>query len=75
MRTLMSEAEELKELDEERDKYYKLKCSEMNEFMRHVERFRSENRAQVENLRYRVKERSSTFNEIHEKNNYLRKFT
>lgn len=55
-RLLKSEVEELKELDEERDKYYKLKCSEMNEFMQNVERFRSENRLQVENLRNRVME-------------------
>ncbi|KAF3553867.1 hypothetical protein F2Q69_00017301, partial [Brassica cretica] len=44
------------ELDEERDKYYKLKRSEMNEFVQNVERFRSENRVQVESLRRRVKE-------------------
>ena len=54
--TLKNEVEELKELDQERDKYYKLKCSEMNEFMQNVERFRSENRLQVKNLRDQVKE-------------------
>ncbi|XP_022556466.1 uncharacterized protein LOC106432787 [Brassica napus] len=63
---------ETEELDEERDKYYKLKRSEMNEFVQNVERFRSENRVQVESLRRRVKELSSTFDQIHEKNNYLR---
>ncbi|CAF1818697.1 hypothetical protein HID58_059161 [Brassica napus] len=70
--TLKNEVEELKELDQERDKYYKLKCSEMNEFMQNVERFRSENRLQVKNLRDQVKESSSTFEELHNKNNYLR---
>ena len=55
-RTLKSEVEELKELDQEREKYYELKCSEMNEFMQNVERFRSEKRLQVENLRDQVKE-------------------
>jgi len=55
-RTLKIEVEELKELDEEREKYYKVKCSEMNEFMQNVERFRSENRLQIENLRNRIKE-------------------
>lgn len=55
-RTLKSEVEQLKELDEERDKYYKLKCSDMNEFMQNVEKFRSENRLQVESLRNRIKE-------------------
>nr|VDD06459.1 unnamed protein product [Brassica oleracea] len=72
LRTLKSEVEELKELDQEREKYYELKCSEMNEFMQNVERFRSEKRLQVENLRDQVKELSSTFEEIHHKNNYLR---
>ncbi|VVB02067.1 unnamed protein product [Arabis nemorensis] len=72
LRSLKSEVEELKELDQERDKYYKLKCSEMNEFMQNVDRFRSENWFQVENLRNRVKELSSTFKEFHEKNNYLK---
>ncbi|KAF3560244.1 hypothetical protein F2Q69_00011311 [Brassica cretica] len=67
-----NEVEELKELDQERDKYYKLKCSEMNEFMQNVERFRSENRLQVKNLSDQVKESSSTFEELHNKNNYLR---
>ncbi|KFK36360.1 hypothetical protein AALP_AA4G113300 [Arabis alpina] len=61
LRTLKSEVEELKELDKERDKYYKLKCSEMNEFMQNVEKFLSEKRLQVENLRERIKELSSTF--------------
>ncbi|WZY92421.1 hypothetical protein YC2023_064750 [Brassica napus] len=55
-RTLKSEVEELKELDQEREKYYELKCSEMNEFMQNVERFRSEKRLQVKNLRDHVKE-------------------
>ncbi|CAN6843426.1 unnamed protein product [Brassica oleracea] len=50
-----------RELDEERDKYYKLKRSEMNEFVQNVERFRSENRVQVESLRRRVKETSGGF--------------
>ncbi|ESQ52057.1 hypothetical protein EUTSA_v10017344mg [Eutrema salsugineum] len=72
LRTLKSEVEELKELDEERDKYYKLKCSEMNEFMQSVERFRSENRLQVENLRNQIKELSSAFVENNGKNNYLK---
>ncbi|XP_048634426.1 uncharacterized protein LOC125608303 [Brassica napus] len=72
LRTLRSEVEELKELDEERDKYYTLKRSEINEFVQNVERFRSENRVQVESLRRRAKELSSTFDEIYEKNNYLR---
>ncbi|KAH0849310.1 hypothetical protein HID58_090390 [Brassica napus] len=72
LRTLKSEVEELKELDQEREKYYELKCSEMNEFMQNVERFRSEKRLQVKNLRDHVKELSSTFEEIHNKNNYLR---
>ncbi|XP_013633372.1 PREDICTED: uncharacterized protein LOC106339102 [Brassica oleracea var. oleracea] len=72
LRTLKSEVEELEELDEERDKYYKLKRSEMNEFVQNVERFRSENRVQVESLRRRVKELSSTFDQVHKKNNYLR---
>uniref|UniRef100_M4CMH1 Uncharacterized protein n=1 Tax=Brassica campestris TaxID=3711 RepID=M4CMH1_BRACM len=56
LRTLKSEVEELKELDQEREKYYELKCSEMNEFMQNVERFRSEKRLQVKNLRDHVKE-------------------
>ncbi|CAH2059403.1 unnamed protein product [Thlaspi arvense] len=56
LRTLKSEIQELKELDEEREKYYKLKCSEMKEFIQNVERFRSENRFQVENLRNQIKE-------------------
>ncbi|KAJ0240069.1 Cytomegalovirus UL139 protein [Hirschfeldia incana] len=72
LRTLKSEVEELKELDQEREKYYKLKCSEMNEFMQGVDRFRSANRLQIDNLRNQVKELSSTFEEIHNKNNYLR---
>ncbi|CAN7104006.1 unnamed protein product, partial [Brassica rapa subsp. narinosa] len=72
LRTLKSEVEELKELDQEREKYYELKCSEMNEFMQNVKRFRSEKRLQVKNLRDHVKELSSTFEEIHNKNNYLR---
>ncbi|CAN6996152.1 unnamed protein product [Brassica rapa subsp. trilocularis] len=72
LRTLKGEVEELKELDQEREKYYELKCSEMNEFMQNVERFRSEKRLQVKNLRDHVKELSSTFEEIHNKNNYLR---
>ena len=55
-RTLKSEVEELKELDQEREKYYELKCSEMNEFMQNVERFRSDNRLKVQNLRDQVKE-------------------
>nr|VDD06465.1 unnamed protein product [Brassica oleracea] len=71
-RTLKSEVEELKELDQEREKYYELKCSEMNEFMQNVERFRSDNRLKVQNPRDQVKELSSTFEEIHNKNNYLR---
>ncbi|EOA29362.1 hypothetical protein CARUB_v10025648mg [Capsella rubella] len=71
LRTLKSEVEELKELDEEREKYYKVKCLEMNEFIQNVERFRSENRLQIENLRNRVMELNSTFKEIHEKNRYL----
>ncbi|KAF8110187.1 hypothetical protein N665_0086s0027 [Sinapis alba] len=61
LRTLKSEVEELKELDQEREKYYKLRCSEMNEFMQNVERFRSENWLQVENLRNRVKEVNHMF--------------
>ncbi|KAL0721110.1 hypothetical protein Bca4012_035709 [Brassica carinata] len=71
-RTLKSEVEELKELDQERKKYYKLRCSEMNEFVQNVERFRSDYRLQIENLRNQVKELSSTFEGIHNKNNYLR---
>ncbi|XP_019101049.1 PREDICTED: uncharacterized protein LOC104786103 [Camelina sativa] len=71
LRTLKSEVEELKELDEEREKYYKVKRLEMNEFMQNVEWFRSENRFQIENLRNRIRELKSTFEEIHEKNNYL----
>ncbi|KAF3570013.1 hypothetical protein F2Q69_00062759 [Brassica cretica] len=55
-RTLKSEVEELKELDQEREKYYELKCSEMNEFMQNVERFRSDNLLKVQNLRDQVKE-------------------
>ncbi|KAG2326797.1 hypothetical protein Bca52824_009525 [Brassica carinata] len=72
LRTLKSEVEELKELDQEREKYYKLRCSEMNEFVQNVERFRLDNRLQVENLRDQVKELNSTFEGIHNKNNYLR---
>ncbi|KAG2289391.1 hypothetical protein Bca52824_048995 [Brassica carinata] len=62
-RTLKSEVEELKELDQEREKYYELKCSEMNEFMQNVERFRSDNRLKVQNPRDQVKEsgRSRSF--------------
>ncbi|CAA0374610.1 unnamed protein product [Arabidopsis thaliana] len=71
LRTLKIEVEELKELDEEREKYYKVKCSEMNEFMQNVERFRSENRLQIENLRNRIKELNSRFEESHQKNIYL----
>ncbi|KAL0862753.1 hypothetical protein Bca101_041871 [Brassica carinata] len=72
LRTLKSEVEELKELDQEREKYYKLRCSEMNEFVQNVERFRSDNRLQVEKLRNQVKELSSTFEGIHNRSNYLR---
>ncbi|XP_010504921.1 PREDICTED: uncharacterized protein LOC104781849 [Camelina sativa] len=71
LRTLKSEVEELKELDEEREKYYMVKRLETNEFMQTVERFRSENRFQIENLRNRIRELKSAFEEIHEKNSYL----
>ncbi|CAA7029476.1 unnamed protein product [Microthlaspi erraticum] len=72
LRTLKSEVDELRELDQERDKYYTVKYSEMNEFMQNVHSFRSEKRLQVENLRNQVKELSLTFEEYHKKNNYLR---
>ncbi|CAN8285149.1 unnamed protein product [Cochlearia groenlandica] len=74
-RMMKSEVEELRELDEEREKYYEMKCSEMNEFMASVVKFRSENRLHVESLRNRINELSLMFKEINGKNNYMKNTT
>lgn len=50
-RDLKAEIEELVQLEKERDKFYSLKCSEMNEFKKEVDKSAEEIGSKVKDLR------------------------
>ena len=65
----MSEIDGLEELEKEKDKFYDSKCSEMEEFKRNAERFASDCRNRVKELRnglneVKVKETTVRFYEL-----------
>lgn len=53
---MKSEIEELEEVEKERDQFYELKISEMNEFRENVKRFLTVTRTRVQELRNSVNE-------------------
>ncbi|KAB1999907.1 hypothetical protein ES319_D12G193600v1 [Gossypium barbadense] len=55
-RAVKSEIEELEEVEKERDTFYELKISEMNEFGENVKRFLTETRTRMQELRNSVNE-------------------
>lgn len=65
-----SEIEELEEVKKERDKFYELKISEMNEFRENVKRFLTETRTRMQELRNSVNELKLTFMELPGNNGY-----
>ncbi|XP_039065046.1 centromere protein F [Hibiscus syriacus] len=71
LKDLKSEIEELEEVEKERDKFYELKISEINEFRQNVERYSMETRNRVQELRNCVKELMSTFMELQGHNGYM----
>ncbi|MBA0663563.1 hypothetical protein Goklo_003672, partial [Gossypium klotzschianum] len=71
LRAVKSEIEELEEVEKERDKFYELKISEMNEFRENVKRFLTETRTRVQELRNSVNELKSTFMELPGNNGYM----
>ncbi|KAL6333659.1 hypothetical protein AAG906_028844 [Vitis piasezkii] len=71
LRVLKSEVCELEELENEKERFYGLKESEMKEFNAQVERFVLECRKQVEELRNRVNELKLHFMDPQGKNRYL----
>ncbi|TYH37680.1 hypothetical protein ES332_D12G057300v1 [Gossypium tomentosum] len=56
LKAVKSEIEELEEVEKERDKFYELKISEMNEFRENVKRFLTETRTRMQELRNSVNE-------------------
>ncbi|XP_034698469.1 uncharacterized protein LOC117924029 [Vitis riparia] len=71
LRVLKSEVCELEELENEKERFYGLKESEMKEFNAQVERFVLECRQQVEELRNRLNELKLRFMDPQGKNRYL----
>lgn len=53
-RVLKSQVEEMETMEKEKEKYYELKETEMNEFRKNVENFVEEYRLQVEDLRNKI---------------------
>ncbi|WJZ96787.1 hypothetical protein VitviT2T_015435 [Vitis vinifera] len=74
LRVLKSEVCELEELENEKERFYGLKESEMKEFNAQVERFVLECRKQVEELRNRLNELKLRFMDPQGKNRYLDNF-
>ncbi|KAB1999908.1 hypothetical protein ES319_D12G193600v1 [Gossypium barbadense] len=56
LKAVKSEIEELEEVEKERDTFYELKISEMNEFGENVKRFLTETRTRMQELRNSVNE-------------------
>ncbi|MBA0748795.1 hypothetical protein Gogos_002784 [Gossypium gossypioides] len=71
LKAVKSEIEELEEVEKERDKFYELKISEMNEFRENVKRFLTETRTRVQELRNSVNKLKSTFMELPGNNGYM----
>ncbi|KAL4387842.1 hypothetical protein GQ457_09G003810 [Hibiscus cannabinus] len=71
LKDLKSEIEELEEVEKEREKFYGLKSSEINEFRENAERFFMETRNRVQELRNYVNEMKSTFMELQGNNGYM----
>ncbi|KAK8664569.1 hypothetical protein V6N13_084353 [Hibiscus sabdariffa] len=71
LKDLKGEIEELEEVEKEREKFYELKSSEINEFRKNAERFFMETRNRVQELRNYVNEMKSTFMELQGNNGYM----
>ncbi|CAO2826278.1 unnamed protein product [Amaranthus hypochondriacus] len=51
LRDLKVEVEELEPLEEEKDKYYALKCSEMNDFRKRIQKYAEEIGSRIKELK------------------------
>ncbi|KAM6552108.1 hypothetical protein CsatB_001916 [Cannabis sativa] len=70
LRVLMIEAEDLEELEKQKDQFYESKISEMKEFKQKVERFGKELRMRVQNLKCSLNQLQKSFVKFQGNNGY-----
>ncbi|EXB62833.1 hypothetical protein L484_008683 [Morus notabilis] len=70
LRALMSEVEDLQELEKAKDEFYDSKGSEMKEFKHNVERFVSECRVRLKELKNGLNKLQSSFVRFQDNNGY-----